>query len=117
MRIGEFGRDLPPDLGAQHVRQCQRQPREAAVEPAQQFGSWSRSGSGPDGYGAQTRRLAPEDLLTDNDRDPAASEDQLGDRLQINRTGLDPAAMDSALLGDMGRFQLQNLPRGRPRRR
>ena len=53
--------------------------------------------------------------LTVSDRDAAAGQHQLRDRLQIQGIGLDPpASLDPALFSDMRRIQLQHLPARRP---
>ena len=53
--------------------------------------------------------------LTVSDRDAAAGQHQLRDRLQIQGVRFDPPApLDPALLGDMRRIQLQHLPVRRP---
>ena len=114
-RIGELGRDKPPDPGAQHVRQRQRQTRAGPVELTEELVLGRGAGLDPSGLVRGPRGELTGGDIGRPDRDAAATEHQLGDCLEVDRVGLDaPAALDAALFGDVRRVQLQDLPANRP---
>ncbi len=116
--VSELGRDQPADLGPEHVGQRQGQPREAAVELSEQLVLGRGADLDPAGSVRRPGSQLDQHRLQGRDRQPAAGQQQLGHRLEIDRVGLDRAlTQHPALLGDMAGVELEQLPAGRPHRR
>jgi hypothetical protein len=117
-RVGELGGDQPTDLGAQHVGKRHRQAGKGAVELAEQLVFRCGADRDPSGPVCRPGGQFIEHRRPRGGRDSAAGQQQLGDRLQIDRVGLHPPpAHHPALLGDVRRIELEHLPAGRPGRR
>ena len=111
-RVGELGR-RPADRPWCPTRPAAPTSTRGSSGPADPAaGSSSRSGSPPGGAGAPPTPLSsPISRRRLGDRDAAAGQHQLGDRLQIDRVGLHPPpTLHPPLLADMRRVQLQHLP-------
>jgi hypothetical protein len=117
MRIREITGQQPADPGAQHIRQRQRQPRETAVQLAQQLILCCRPELHPAPPVRRPGGQLSERAVRFADQYTPAGQQQFGDRLQVDRVGLHPTtAHHPALLGDVRRVQLHQLPT-RPYRR
>jgi hypothetical protein len=115
--IGELRGDQPADPGAEHVRQRERQPREAPVKLAQQLILHRRPGPDPPRAVSCPGSQLHHSFSPPGDRHALAGQQQVGDRLQVDGIGLDPPAPPHpALLCHMRRVELQQLPASRPDR-
>jgi len=89
-RVGEVFCEHPTSLGPQHIRQHQGQAREGPIQLPQQLVLRRRASRDPAGPVRGSGRQFTQHLLRSQTGWPRPGQQQLGDRLQVDRVGLDP---------------------------